>query len=234
MTEAEWLAGTDPLVLLAHVHSRSRGWRRRLMTWLGLRRADGTARKARLFACACCRLIWPLLVDERLRRTVETAERYADGVAPGAELNVARTVASELPWGAVARAATRAAWDSPWDAALQTAVQVVEAAEWAAEPEAVRATADALRGTQSALVRDLFGNPFRPPPRPGSTAWADATALEETWAVYQKHDFAALPRLADRLQASGCPEIEVLEHFRAPGPHARGCWGLDRLLGKEE
>jgi hypothetical protein len=29
-----------------------------------------------------------------------------------------------------------------------------------------------------------------------------------------------------------CADEVILSHLRGPGPHARGCWALDLLLGK--
>src|SRR5262245_40142641 len=42
---------------------------------------EASGRKRRLFACACCRAVWYLLVEEASRRAVETSERYADAAA---------------------------------------------------------------------------------------------------------------------------------------------------------
>ena len=35
------------------------------------------------------------------------------------------------------------------------------------------------------------------------------------------------------LEDAGCTDANVLSHLRGPGPHARGCWVVDRILGKE-
>jgi RNA-directed DNA polymerase len=37
-------------------------------------------------------------------------------------------------------------------------------------------------------------------------------------------------RLADALEENGASG-ELLEHLRSPGPHVRGCWALDLVLG---
>jgi hypothetical protein len=45
--------------------------------------------------------------------------------------------------------------------------------------------------------------------------------------------FTAMPILADALQDAGCENADILNHCRAPGPHVRGCWVVDRILGKK-
>ena len=46
-------------------------------------------------------------------------------------------------------------------------------------------------------------------------------------------DFTATPILADALQDAGCDSTDILDHCRGPGPHVRGCWVVDLVLGKE-
>ena len=41
----------------------------------------------------------------------------------------------------------------------------------------------------------------------------------------------AMPILADALEEAGCANEEILGHLRGPGPHTRGCWVVDLLLG---
>jgi hypothetical protein len=45
-------------------------------------------------------------------------------------------------------------------------------------------------------------------------------------------DYGVLPVLADALEEAGCTDADLLGHLRGPGPHVRGCWALDLLLGK--
>ena len=56
--------------------------------------------------------------------------------------------------------------------------------------------------------------------------------VEIAHAIYDRHDFTALPILADALADAGCDEDEILWHCEKPY-HARGCWLLDQILGKQ-
>jgi hypothetical protein len=42
-----------------------------------------------------------------------------------------------------------------------------------------------------------------------------------------------MPVLHDALLDAGCDNPDILDHCKGPGPHVRGCWVLDLLLGKE-
>ena len=74
---------------------------------------------------------------------------------------------------------------------------------------------------QAALLRDIFGNPFRP-------VTADTSWLTPTMSKLAQDT----PDLADALEDAGCMIREILDHCRGPGPHVRGCWVVDLVLGK--
>ena len=46
------------------------------------------------------------------------------------------------------------------------------------------------------------------------------------------HGIGWLTVLADALEEAGCTNADILLHLRSPGPHVRGCWALDLILGK--
>jgi hypothetical protein len=50
--------------------------------------------------------------------------------------------------------------------------------------------------------------------------------------MYDSRDFSSMPILANALQDAGCDKAEILDHRRGPGPHVRGCWVVDLVLGK--
>ena len=202
MTEAEWLTSDDLVAMLRFLSGRV------------------SRRKKRLFGCAVCRDIWPLLTDERSRQAVEVSERYADGLADAKELAAAaqdaRQAADEAEqaraagWNAARSAAATA--DTPWAAAEQ----VVRSAAFDAD-----------------LLRHVLGNPFRPPPplAPSVLRWDGGTVKRLAEGAYEQRDRPAgtldparVAVLADALEEAGCADADLLRHLRGPGPHVRGCW----------
>jgi hypothetical protein len=81
------------------------------------------------------------------------------------------------------------------------------------------------------LLRDIFGNPFQPVVF--LSEWRTDTAVSLARTMYDSRDFSAMPILADALQDAGCDSPDILDHCRGPGPHVRGCWVVDLVLGKE-
>ncbi|AWM42432.1 hypothetical protein C1280_28660 [Gemmata obscuriglobus] len=79
-------------------------------------------------------------------------------------------------------------------------------------------------------MRDIFGNPFRPVVL--NPAWRTSDALALARGIYDEGAFDRLPILADALQDAGCDSDDILNHCRGPGPHVRGCWVVDLVLGK--
>ena len=218
MTETEWLGCTDPIPMLEFL------------------RGKVSDRKLRLFAVACCRKIWPLLADGRSCNAVEVAERFVDGFSTRHDLAAANQTANQPCYDAINRAdgwddhamaaiaAQKAADDSP-DFALSV---ISHAAILGDHHDTARQT---VRYTeQCCLLRDILGNPFRPPPV--SPFWQTTTVKAVAEAIYNERAFDRLPILADALEDAGCQDADILGHCRQPGEHARGCWVVDLLLGR--
>jgi hypothetical protein len=82
------------------------------------------------------------------------------------------------------------------------------------------------------IIRDIFGNPFRP--ITFSPSWRTDTAVSLARQMYESREFSAMPILADALQDAGCDNEDVLNHCRdANQVHVRGCWVVDLVLRKE-
>jgi hypothetical protein len=84
---------------------------------------------------------------------------------------------------------------------------------------------------QAVLVREIFGNPFRPVDL--NPAWLTSTVVALATGIYQDRAFDRMPILADALQDAGCENDDILNHCRQLGDHVRGCWVVDLILGKE-
>jgi hypothetical protein len=249
LTEAEWVAGRDFYAMLRYLHFLR-----------CTRRARATDPKVRLFACHCCPAIRHLLRFEGSQQAYRLVEAFALGDA--FEANLAAGVppaeagldAAEAAWRAArgdpATSQARAvAWaaeavffalggrpdrprTSDWQAG--TAGQVISAVLSALVCEAGpsgAAASDAEERRQLALLHELFGNPFRPVALDKS--WLTSTVVGLARGVDADQAFDRLPILADALQDAGCEDGQLLEHCRGPGPHVRGCWVVDHVLGRE-
>jgi hypothetical protein len=87
---------------------------------------------------------------------------------------------------------------------------------------------------QCILLRELFGNPFRPITlNPSWLSWNEGTIPKLAQAIYDSRDFTDMPKLADALEEAGCTDQDIQAHCRSGGEHVRGCWVVDLVLGKE-
>ncbi len=119
------------------------------------------------------------------------------------------------------------AWVS-WQSTQGEMVRRTRERAWA------KLTAEVLKAEsidQCRRLRDIFGNPFRPVPF--SPSWRTSTAVALAAQMYESREFSAMPILGDALQDAGCDSADVLDHCRGEGPHVRGCWVVDLVLGKE-
>jgi hypothetical protein len=239
VTENEWLEASDPEEML-----------------ISLGEFGASDRKARLFMCACCRHVWDLFKDERCRNAVETAERFADGLVTDdkmkdaqEEADIAADDAEEMVLPhfdklAMLGSANAAAFSLSENSGWPLTGEANSVAEWTVyaltgsssvddpDREARRLTDfDDEVNAQCLLVRDIFGNPFRPTAL--DPAWLTPTVIELAQTIYNDRAFDRMPELANALHEAGCDNDEILAHLRCAGPHVRGCWALDLVLGKE-
>ena len=230
MTEAEWLAGRDPQPMIESL------------------RGELSERKLRLFACACCYRVGWLLLDDRSWDALAVGERHAEGRATDEELmgasGTAAGVFQELrinPEGLAAGAvslATGAAHEGlvamfPAEWAIVSGGPLVARLAVGAAHQAADASLD--RGEECAaqadLLRDIFGNPFRPVAFDPNWRTSDVLALAR--GIHNQRAFDRMPILADALQDAGCDNPAILDHCRGDGAHARGCWVVDLVLEKQ-
>jgi hypothetical protein len=207
-----------------------------------------SARKLRLFAVACCRWIAAWIDDPRGRAAVSVAEQYADGAATEEQ----RAHAARGARAANARFLNRRTRPAAGDAARQEAGSAASATTITQAPLAAgrasenavetarRAGVKGMSGQQADLLRDLFGNPFRPLTLdPAWLAWHGGVVPKLARVLYEERDpssghldAARLAVLADMLEEAGCTDTELPDHLRGPGPHLRGCFAVDLLLDK--
>src|SRR5262249_32028680 len=69
----------------------------------------------------------------------------------------------------------------------------------------------------------------------GATSWlrqSDGAVGGLARVIYDGRRFEALPVLADLLEEADCSDPHLPGHLRGPGPHVRGCFAVDALLGR--
>jgi hypothetical protein len=240
--EAAWLASTELRAMLNFLLGKSR------------------ERKFRLFACACCRRVDHLLSDEGSRRALELVEQFHDGLITKKTYDSGERMAFDAYNGLVREVAAAESISGGMNAdgvrllarmfAAQAVVGCYRRNYW----DVARGCCGALRGhgtadvevgesqgvgegiegaeqaVQVALLRDIFGNPFRPITL--NSSWLTSTVLALVEGIYSEKAFDRMPILADALQDAGCDNEDVLDHCRQREEHVRGCFVVDLLLGK--
>jgi hypothetical protein len=225
MTEAEWFASVDALAMIAQ---------------LGPDRSD---RKLRLLACQCLRALGEEL-PFRSHECVKYVEKYVDGLLSRSDAFnrvMRRALEPDVPllrWvpiHLIAPSAHEGAAEVVFWVCGRHHPEVTHDWQLFAQTQSPRQPHDSIIDIEShafaPLLRDIFGNPFRPARfRP---SWRTGTATAIARQMYESRDFGAMPILADALQDAGCDCDDLLAHCRDPqGVHVRGCWAVDLVLGK--
>jgi len=213
MTEGEWQTCGNPDDLIACV------------------RVGMSERKQRLCATAWARSVirhpatnpqlqrdrhW--IDDPKYEAQLDAAERFADGLCGAKEVRLARA-GTGGPHNLFLTACRTHQFS--FDAVWQTLRRFQREYRIPRDSELC------------AVLREVV-NPFsRALPEPGWLAWGDGVVLRLAQDSFGAQAFGQLPILADALEDGGCSDTAILAHLRSPGPHVRGCWVLDLILGKQ-
>jgi hypothetical protein len=217
----EWRTTPDP------------GW---MLEFLG---EDADVRKLRWFACACARRVLPVAPVESWRALIDAVEKFLDGGATWeqCEALLEAVEAHEIESN-----------ESP-ESSVRTSVSNVvrepahEGAQYAASCAVQATVALALRdGTgpiysntylpEHRAQADLLRCIFPPSGKFDVESWRTSTVVKLAAGIDADRAFDRLPILADALMDAGCGHADMLNHCRGNGPHVRGCWVVDLVLGK--
>jgi hypothetical protein len=186
----------------------------------------GLARKQRLYHISLCRHFWGQLPSPVARSTVEAAERFVEGELSLDQLRVAHTTLFEEYIGVVR--------ENGGKRYIHTRIGRMYA--WVAEASSpqgcimVEPTHRNHMAPATSFLRDIFGN--RVYTSAFDPRWRTADVLGLARAIYDDRAFERMPILADALMDAGCENEEIIAHCRGDGPHVRGCWVVDLILGK--
>jgi hypothetical protein len=239
LTEADWLRAQNPGLMFDFVRERK-----------------VSPRRLRLATVGFCRLAWPFVpplphpLDAGCLALLDLAEQYADGLAKFTQMTAARRALAEpdVPRGGPSDAKVAAVWFAsgrdPATGGIESAARLL-GISWSGDKELempatrvrfgflMREGGDWVAACRAmiAVVRDVFGNPFRAVPFDPN--WRTTAAVGVARQMYESRDCSAMPILADALQDAGCADPNILDHCRGDSPHVRGCWVVDQVLRKE-
>ncbi len=223
-----------------------------LMTTYGKIHDGVSDRKGRLIACSCCRRLWDRLNGEweAGRKAIEVVERFLEGLAFEAELQVAYNEFGIANYRSKHRLGRDSAlepiryiWPDIWPAGggLPSGYSGWTAMAWVAKAARYvirKRHRSSEYPAQASIFRDVLGNPFRP--ESIDPAWQTSEVVALAQAAYEHRILPAgilnnslLAVLADALEKAGCNNQDILNHCRQPEEHVRGCWPIDLILDKE-
>jgi hypothetical protein len=189
-----------------------------------------TPRKARLFACAACRMARGKSHRPDLTECVEAAEQFADGRETPVGLRIAhitaRNFCEQEPDNLLAQLAFHA---TESDIHVVTIAVLLFDRFQHRDMNSLHLTTTDVNRIIADLIRELFplhDEPFDP-------NWRTAAILDMAGQLDDMRNDTALPVLADALEEAGCNNKDLLAHCRDPqAKHVRGCWAVDLVLGK--
>ncbi len=220
-----------------------------------------SARKLDLFNHWCCQVLRPYLTDRRSIAAARYAERNIDDRWPNTDerlhvLAAAKQAVDDLTkWVKTAPTAAEQRKRRVYTHAALVAQQVVDIdlpnrgvksnAQYTAhvfgwanddgrsptfldfpEEDGLR---EAHLRMQEAVFRDIVGDPVHP--IPFDPRWLTSDVLGVARGIYDDKAHVRLPILADALMDAGCEDEQIIGHCRGRGPHVRGCWVVDLVVG---
>lgn len=241
MMEVEWLTSTDYLPMLIYLRGEV-VQAEQIKQWLHCqagRLAWGEAervgkRKLSLVSIEMCRNWHDLPVEGISRHFLKAYEKLSSDESTWGEM-------PDTPLG-VDMLGNALAWDVSEHLAKDSAAEFWKHAtederfEWGffgiGPPDPLwQMTHKGILDGYPQLLRKIIGNPYSQPAV--DPHWLNSKVRLLAEAIYHNQTFNQLPSLADALEETGCRESGILGHCRSPGPHVRGCWVVDALLGRE-
>jgi hypothetical protein len=223
MRPAKWNTSTDPDRMLEAAAGRL------------------SDRKLLLFGCACARRVSALL-PESVRAVIPLIEGAAEVEDEEGRQEAVRAALIESVGHLFGLGVTLLQPRLQFGQFVPSVTRALSALEWsAALPPEERAWTEYLNPLlnlsprrdhpeQAALLRCVAGYPFDPSAI--DPAWRTSDAVSLAAGIYADEAFDRLPILADALMDAGCCDDRILSHLRSAGPHVRGCWVVDLVLGK--